>query len=177
MLALCQCLGPRCTGLTHRIRRSLLRQSGTRRSACEHWSSRCCSSQAESQQGEMMWTVNFSATLLYLLLYDCAKCLCFSRWCRISTLCRPRHKRQVGTIVFGVFIWKKIQNRVINYFKDEKRGKHNPCLLHLHCQERNWADYSFFYTLQILKRRKQQVVHNDGNFKKKSWIHPKEVST
>jgi len=38
-------------------------------------------------------------------------------------------------------------------------------------------DYSFFYTLEILKQRKQQAVRNDGNFNKKSSIHPKEVST
>lgn len=45
--------------------------------------------------------------------------------------------RWVQFCLWGFLDEKKIQNRVTNNLKDERGGKHNPCLLHLHCQGRN----------------------------------------
>lgn len=108
------------------------------RSAHGNGCSRCHSSQAESHQGETMWKVNFGATLLCLLFFmtvwnafilagdaECLLCDTQARWVQFC-------------LWFFFFIWKNTKQS--HKRKKQHMKKHNPCLLHLLCQGRNWAE-------------------------------------
>lgn len=144
------------------------------RSARGNGCSRCHSSQAESHQGETMRKANFGATLLCLLVFMTvwnafilagdAECL----------LCagQDTQARWVQFCLWGFFYMKKYKTE--SQKKEAAYEKTQSMLTASSLSRKELSrDYSFFYTLEILKRMKQQAVRNDGNFKKKSPIQPK----
>lgn len=105
---LCQCQGPRCTGLTHRIRRSLLRRAAG--SVCTwklilQMSFKPGRKPPRWDDVKSKFRCYTALPPFFMIMLNAftstgdAECL---------TLCRPQHTRQVGTISsLGFFNMKK----------------------------------------------------------------------